>query len=258
MCLIAFQWTPQADTQLILLANRDEMHARETAIAGRWPGAEHVFGGRDLKAGGSWMGVADDGRFAALTNVRDPSRVNGRVSRGLLVSEFLQRRQAPDPLEYAHKILGQADDYAGFNLLLGFGNRLVYLSNHPMAGPELLEPGVHAVSNAALNTPWPKLCHVREGLREQLMHDAQDDEALLERMGRREVFADEELPETGVGLAMERLLSPPFIQSPVYGTRASSLLRIGQREIHFTERRFDPHGNLSGESRHHQIIQAAD
>lgn len=243
MCLIVFAWRPGHATPLVVAANRDEFYARPTLPLAAWEDAPGVYAGRDLEAGGSWMGVGPGGRFAALTNVRDPGQPLGPRSRGELVAGFLRGRQAP--LEFLADVQRRASEYSGFNLLLGDGRQLFYFN--PRAGaPRALPAGLHGLSNAELDTPWPKLQRARAALAEHL--DEANPQALLALLGDRERPADEQLPETGVGLATERLLSSVFIASANYGTRASSVLRVhasGRRE--FIERSFGPEGARLGE-----------
>ncbi|MFJ3262695.1 NRDE family protein [Pseudomonas sp. NPDC086581] len=243
MCLIVFAWRPGHATPLIVAANRDEFYARPTLPLAAWEEFPGVHAGRDLEAGGTWLGVAPDGRFAALTNVRDPGQPVGPRSRGELVAAFLQGRQAP--LEYLQQVARHATDYSGFNLLVGDGTQLCYFN--PRVGPPVaIAPGVHGLSNAALDTPWPKLLSARQGLEAVL--DAPDTSSLLALLRDNRQPADAELPETGVGLATERLLSSVFIASPTYGTRASTALIVhadGRREL--LEHSFGPSGARLGE-----------
>jgi uncharacterized protein with NRDE domain len=245
MCLIVFAWRPGHALPLIVAANRDEFYARPSQALGEWADAPGVFAGRDLQAGGSWLGVARHGRFAALTNIRDPRQPLGRRSRGELVADFL--RGAWDAEGYLERLRARVGDYAGFNLLLGDGARLWHFNSR--AGQvRALPAGVYGLSNADLDTPWPKLRRARAGLAERLCDPAPA--ALLELLRDAEPAADEALPDTGVGLATERLLSSPFIASATYGTRASTLLLAdarGRRQI--VERSFGVEGVELGEVR---------
>ncbi|MDN6856507.1 NRDE family protein [Pseudomonas sp. CAN2814] len=243
MCLIVFAWRPDHATPLIVAANRDEFYARPTLPLAAWEDHPGVHAGRDLEAGGTWLGVAPDGRFAALTNVRDPGQPVGKHSRGELVATFLQGRQAP--LEYLQKVARRAADYSGFNLLVGDRSQLCYFN--PRVGPPVaVAPGVHGLSNAALNTPWPKLIKARSALDSAL--EQPDTGSLLALLRDNQQPGDAELPETGVGLATERLLSSVFIASANYGTRASTALIVhadGRREL--LEHSFGPSGARLGE-----------
>ncbi|WP_455921637.1 NRDE family protein [Pseudomonas putida] len=243
MCLIVFAWRPGHPTPLVLAANRDEFYARPSLALGQWPEAEGVYAGRDLEAGGTWLGLGPDGRFAALTNIRDPGQALGRRSRGELVARFLTSTVSID--EYVDDIGSRAAEYSGFNLLLGAAGRLCYFNQRDRRLQELAT-GVYGLSNAGLDTPWPKLVKAREGLAAQL--DDPDPEGLLAILKDPDRAADALLPDTGVGLATESLLSSVFIASPTYGTRASTALIVGAdgaRRI--VERSFGPYGGALGE-----------
>ncbi|MBM7062431.1 NRDE family protein [Pseudomonas sp. UL073] len=245
MCLIAFAWRPDHALPLVLAANRDEFYARPSRPLGEWPDAPGLYAGRDLEAGGSWLGVTRDGRFAALTNIRDPGQKLGSRSRGELVAGFL--RGSLSPLAYLQQIADQAGHYSGFNLLVGTRTELAYL-NAREALPQLLPAGLYGLSNAALDTPWPKLRKVKAALAERL--PAPSPETLLALLGDAEPASDSSLPETGVGLATERLLSSLFIASPNYGTRASTaLIRHADGHQVLVERSFGPYGAQLGEVR---------
>jgi uncharacterized protein with NRDE domain len=237
MCLIALAWQVHPDYPLVVAANRDEFHARATAPARFWPEAPAVLAGRDLAAGGTWMGVTRGGRFAALTNVREPGRPQGHRSRGLLVSEYLLSGLAP--LAYAEAVMAVAADYSGFNLLVGDGDTLVVCSNRGTS-PTVLAPGVYGLSNHLLDSPWPKLVRAREALRAQVVDPTV--EGLMHLLADDAAAPDDELPDTGIGLPMERLLSSPFIRSPAYGTRSSTVLLAGRGRIRFVEQAFTPEG----------------
>lgn len=245
MCLIVFAWRPDHAMPLVVAANRDEFYARPTRPLAVWEDSPGVYAGRDLEAGGSWMGIGPDGRFAALTNVRDPGQRLGPRSRGELVAAFLQGKLAP--LDYLQQVARRAGDYSGFNLLVGDRGTLCYFN--PRIGPPVaVAPGLHGLSNAALDTPWPKLLSARAGLDAHLEQPTADD--LVALLADHHPAADGELPDTGVGLATERLLSSVFIASPNYGTRASTALIVhadGRREL--MERSFGPSGARLGDVR---------
>jgi uncharacterized protein with NRDE domain len=237
MCLIVLAWQAHPDFPLVLAANRDEFHHRATAPARFWPEAPELLAGRDLVAGGTWLGVTRSGRFAALTNYREPGAPRGECSRGLLVSSFLQGDA--EPMTHAQAVMAEADRYSGFNLLLGEGGELVVLSNRGMP-PRRLAPGVHALSNHLLDTPWPKVEKAHAGLAAQ--QAAPDVDSLLRLLADADPAPDEYLPDTGVGLEMERMLSPLFIRSPRYGTRASTVLLMGRERIRLVEQGFTDSG----------------
>ncbi|MBF4206172.1 NRDE family protein [Pseudomonas sp. RC2C2] len=243
MCLIVFAWRPGHAQPLIVAANRDEFYARPSRVLGAWEDAPGVYAGRDLEAGGTWLGVGPNGRFAALTNIRDPHQPQGARSRGELVAAFLRGELGVEA--YLDQVASRSQQYSGFNLLVADNAQLGYL-NARQPTPQLLGEGVYGVSNAGLDTPWPKLLKARAGLQQHLA-DPQP-ERLLELLGDNLPAADSELPETGVGLGTERLLSSVFIASQNYGTRASTVLIVeadGRRRL--LERSFGPLGGHLGE-----------
>jgi len=243
MCLIVFAWRPGLPQPLIVAANRDEFYARPTLPLASWPEAPHVHAGRDLEAGGTWMGVGAHGRFAALTNIRDPQQPPARKSRGELVARFLSGDLSID--DYLSEVIPRSPEYAGFNLLIGNAHELWHY-NARESEAVMLEPGVYGMSNAGLDTPWPKLLKARAAL-EEVLDDPQP-EALLTILNDSQPAAEADLPDTGVGRATETLLSSVFIASPTYGTRASTALIVqadGTRVM--VERSFGPYGGRLGE-----------
>ena len=244
MCLLVFAWQTRAARPFLLAGNRDEFHERPAAPADWWEDGR-IFGGRDLRAGGTWLAAHRDGRFAVVTNYREPmAEGRGPRSRGELVSGYL--RGAAGPRDWAREVMRHAEDYAGFNLLLGSPARLVYLSNRGR-GPEDLEPGVYGLSNHLLDTPWPKLARTRARF-EALLDTGAATPALMDMLADRAPAADEELPDTGLPPEWERLLSSPFIADARYGTRCSTVLRLdAARGIELAERSFDATGAAAGE-----------
>ena len=243
MCLIVFAWRPSHAQPLVLAANRDEFYARPTLPLAQWKDAPQVYAGRDLEAGGTWLGVNADGRFAALTNIREPGKPPGRRSRGELVARFLTSDVSMD--EYLRETAVRSAEYGGFNLLVGDRQSLYFLHGGDPT-PRRLEPGLYGVSNAGLDTPWPKLVKAKRALSDQLYNPEPD--ALFGFLADAEPAQDAELPSTGVGLATEKLLSSVFIASPNYGTRASTVLLVnadGSRRL--IERSFGPYGGRLGE-----------
>ena len=237
MCLIVVGWRVRPDYPLVVAANRDEFYARPTAAVARWPGAPQVIGGLDLEAGGTWLGITDAGRFAAVTNVREPGMAKGRLSRGALTRNFLTSGLSAS--EYAAQI--DHAQYSGFNLLLGDGESLLYCSNRD-GKPRRLEPGVYGLSNQLLDSPWPKLLAARERFAEALP-GLPDESALFDLLADRSIVDDENLPSTGVPIEWERLLSAIFVQSESYGTRASTLVWQGaDGGITIHEKSFGPFG----------------
>jgi uncharacterized protein with NRDE domain len=239
MCLIAWNWQPGSDNPLLLVANRDEFYARPTAALHGWADAP-ILAGRDLQAGGTWLGVSRSGRLAALTNFRDPAMMRSDApSRGELVSGFLCADVSSS--DYLRQLQGQAARYNPFNLLVFDGLTLMGLQSRD-ARIVAMAPGVGAVSNADFHTPWPKQSQLRTGLQTLLTQGTASDAQLLALLQDRTPAADADLPHTGIGLALERALSAAFVATPGYGTRASSVVRYGKDGILFTEQRFDAEG----------------
>lgn len=243
MCLIVFAWRPGHALPLVVAANRDEFYARPAQALAAWEDAPGVYAGRDLQAGGTWLGVGPQGRFAALTNIRDPGQVPGPRSRGELVAAYLQGELGVQ--SYLDRVASRSGQYSGFNLLVGDTDHLGYLNAREVA-PRLLQAGVYGLSNAGLDTPWPKLVKARTGL--QGLLDTADPQRLLTLLADQEQPPDAELPETGVGIATEKLLSSVFIASQTYGTRASTVLIADDRgRRRLVERSFGPFGGHLGE-----------
>jgi uncharacterized protein with NRDE domain len=245
MCLIVTAHGVAERYALVLAANRDERHARPSADAHWWPDAPDVLGGRDLVAGGSWLAVNRRGHIAAVTNVADPSVQAAPLSRGLIVSEYLQ---AADPAGVIAEMAAGSARYAPFNALLIEPGRLSYVSNRAAAGE--LGPGIHSLSNAPLGTRWPKLARAESRLAE-LLHDAEPTEALFRLLAQTDASADE-----GAHLPADDRADEPvdyrgslFIKGGAYGTRASTIVLVGHDgAVRFSERRFDPEGRVTGTS----------
>ncbi|MFD2190727.1 NRDE family protein [Pistricoccus aurantiacus] len=255
MCLIAFDYRPRAATPLRLIANRDEQHARPAAALDFWEDVPDILGGRDLQAGGSWLAVHRSGRLAAVTNVRDP-RIEvapDAPSRGELVRGALECADLETWLK--ELAASEARRYAGFNLLAGRldanGLALWHLHRgYREIALGRITPGLHGLSNASLDTAWPKLLKACQGLETSLAGNAWPDAALETMRDDRIIEDAARLPDTGVGLALERQLSPPFILDDVYGTRATTWVSWhANGEIEIGERRFGPEGVFLGETR---------
>lgn len=225
MCLILFAHEAHPEYRLVVAANRDEFYERPTAPAGWWEDAPRVLAGRDLRSGGTWLGITPGGRFAAVTNYREMEPAPpGTPSRGHLVGDFLRGEEPP--AAYLGALSARAGEYAGFNLLVGDGSSLWYASNRG-GGVAGLRAGVYGLSNGLLDTPWPKVERGRAALGEVVAEGGGiDPEALFRILWDAEPAPDPLLPETGVGIERERMLSSPFIASPTYGTRASTVLLV--------------------------------
>jgi uncharacterized protein with NRDE domain len=238
MCLILFSFNTQPGFRLILAANRDEFYVRPTRPLSAWTDVPEVYGGRDLKEGGTWLGISRRGRLAALTNYRDPAhQLPQAPSRGLLINRFLTGN-AP-PADYLEQLQKTAHRYNGFNLLAGDQTGLWYFSNRSNRIVEL-QPGFYGLSNHLIDTKWPKVSLGKKRLKDLLNRGGGwVTEDLFALLADRAVAPDRELPDTGVGLEWERALSPLFITSPNYGTRSSTVLLIETSdEVTFLERSF--------------------
>jgi len=249
MCLRGLAWRAHPRHRLVVAANRDEFHERPAAALARWPAPADILAGRDLRAGGTWLGLDRQRRFGVVTNFRDLQRPQpGAPSRGELIPRFLGAAQGPG--EFLASLQPQAASYSGFNLLLADHECLWYGSNRatPFARP--LPPGVYGLSNEFLDTPWPKLERVRTQFRRWLATDAGGTEGLMALLNDRTRVADDSLlPDTGITREWERILSAPFVQHPDYGTRSSTVLLLqADGALQLTERRFDPSGAPAGES----------
>jgi uncharacterized protein with NRDE domain len=235
MCLILFAYKVHPKYKLIVAANRDEAYTRRTAPAAFWEDAPELLAGRDLEKMGTWMGVTTTGKFAALTNYRDPSeQTEGKRTRGELVADFL--KGTANPQDYLLELANRRQEYPGYNLLAGNLEELFYYSNR---GGQLqkIEPGVHGVSNHLLNTDWPKIEQGKAGLASIISHEHPAlVDSLFGHLENADPAPDHLLPSTGVSLEWERLLSPMFIKSKGYGTRSSTVILMNDREIYFNER----------------------
>lgn len=249
MCLILFAWNAHPRFPLVLVANRDEFHERPARAADFWPQRPGLLAGRDLQAGGTWLGVTRSGRFAAVTNYREPLVPEAPLerSRGELVTNFLESRRAP--LAHAETLRASGSSYRGFNLLLGTPQSLAYVSNRQRRVQEVSR-GSHGLSNHLLDTEWPKVCSGRERLDQLLQEDHIDAEALLDLVTERSTVPGDMPLDAGDGEVRQYLMNHFFIVSPVYGTRSSTVVLMGSDGgIEFVERRFDPGGSEIGTSR---------
>ncbi|MGZ5098070.1 MAG: NRDE family protein [Usitatibacter sp.] len=242
MCLIVLAWRARGDLPLVVAANRDEWRDRPAEPAHWWPDHPDLFAGRDLQAGGTWMGVTRHGRFAAVTNYRDPAdRRSTARSRGALVSEFLLGRDSPQ--SYLSGLVARSPEYNAFNLILGDGDSLWYYGSRE-GEARRIEPGVHGLSNHLLDEPWPKVVRGRFAMQSALK-DPDPAPRLFAMLSDPLGAPDAQLPETGVGIALERRLSAPLITGADYGTRASTVAIFSATgEIAFEERTLAENGDV--------------
>jgi uncharacterized protein with NRDE domain len=239
MCLILFSYRTHPSFRLILAANRDEYHARPSDPPAFWEEAPHLLSGRDLVAGGTWLGITRTGRLAAITNYRNPASVmKNAPSRGKLVCDYLMGDQSP--LEYLLQVQDQAEKYNGFNLLIGDTEDFFWYSNRNDSILKI-SPGIYGISNRLFDTPWPKVVRGKELLAPILAEKNPSTDDLFRVLRDEMAPADAILPATGVTLEWERMLSPIFIRNPVYGTRSSTLIFIGYDDrVAFLDRTFSP------------------
>lgn len=242
MCLIVFAWRAHPRWPLVMIANRDEYHARPTAAADFLADAPEVFGGIDLRAGGSWLLVSKRRRLAAITNVRvgltpeTSPRSRGELVKAFAISDI-------GALAFIDTIAPHAHEYGRFNLLLWDGASMHSVGNYPDFHAEEVAPGLHALSNANLDEDWPKARRVKHALSAWMAEEAvfdgrPDTEPLFAALADTAPATDVELPDTGVGLELERLLSPVFVVGDTYGTRSSAVVLASCAGIEMSERRF--------------------
>ena len=249
MCLVLLAWRTHPRLPLVLVANRDEFHARPASPMHWWQDGPPILAGRDLAAGGTWLGIDRNGRLALVTNYRDPSqpRPEGR-SRGELVPAWLRAaRSAADGVGDA---AANAGAYAGFSLLTLDAAGLGYAVSHPDPESKMLEPGIHGLSNRRLGDPWPKVVKTRAAFERELAAPVPDTARLAAILSDRTIADDASLPDTGVGLEWERRLSAAFIVSPGYGTRCTTIVLMdGDGIVRVEERSHAPDGATTGRMR---------
>ncbi len=247
MCLILFAYQVHPEYRLVVAANRDEFYRRPTASAGFWSDCSRVLAGRDLEQQGTWLGVSRQGRFAAVTNVRNgfATRDPEHRSRGDLTRNYLCSDISPE--DYLCRLTASHTEYPGYNLLAGDRQSLWYCTNQTdgsgLPVHKKLVPGIYGLSNGYLDSPWPKLQRGKEQLRQALDHPIPDHQRLLTLLSDNFSPEDEALPDTGVSLEWERKLAPCFIRTEDYGTRASTLvLERYDGTLEFIEQNFDAGG----------------
>ncbi|MDY0131139.1 MAG: NRDE family protein [Desulforegulaceae bacterium] len=243
MCLIVFSYRQNKDYPLIIAANRDEFYKRKTKTLDLIEENPLVISGKDLESGGTWMGInRKTKKFAAVTNYRDPSKImDDAKSRGIIVSSFLKKDE--EPLSFLERLKKEKDIYNGFNFILGSTESLYHYSNINDQITQIT-PGLHAVCNHLLNTPWPKVIRAKK-ISQKSFESEDIVESSLEMLKDDKLYKDSELPETGMGIEFERLLSPIFVKSETYGTRSSSVILVDKNQnIRFKERAFLEKGLL--------------
>jgi uncharacterized protein with NRDE domain len=250
MCLLVLAWRAHPRYRLVVAANRDEFHDRAAAPLAPWPPPARILAGRDLRAAGTWLALDPARRFGVVTNYREAQRPRpGAPSRGDLIPQFLAG--SASAAEFFEQLQRRAAAYSGFNLLLADRDALWYGSNRTAPFARQLPPGVHGLSNELLDTPWPKLVRVRHAFEAWLWGPTGQSTAALFAMlaDRTQSAPDSALPESGLPLELERVLSAPFVLHPAYGTRCSTVLLLDDTGAgSFIERRFDANGAPSGET----------
>lgn len=237
MCLIFVALNYHPVYKLIVASNRDEFYNRRTAVAGYWDDFPNVIGGRDLEAGGTWMGMTTSGKICMLTNYRDPAHIMpGAPSRGHLVADYLEQQVNAD--DYMQLVRTKAAQYNGFNMILGTVDDLAYISNYK-DGVTKLTNGLYGLSNHLLDSPWPKVVKGKKKLAPLLGKSDITADDLMTFLYDDEI-ATENLPSTGVSPELERALSSMFIKTPNYGSRCSTVVLVDQQnKVQYTERVYD-------------------
>jgi len=247
MCLILLDWDTREDYLMVVAANRDEFHQRASLAADWWVDHTSVYGGRDLEANGTWMAINRFGHFAAVTNVRKPAH-GGIKSRGALAVDFLTH-EAPSAGEYIDSLQKTSNDFDGYNFLAFDGATAAWFNNVETKS-KTITPNVYGLSNASLDTLWPKVTRIKDGYAD--ISATKDrfkfEQALFALLADEASAKDEHLPDTGVGLTLERQLSPIFIEGDTYGTRCSTIYTLSRSgQARFLERRFDQQKKFLGE-----------
>ncbi|HEX9649227.1 MAG TPA: NRDE family protein [Cyclobacteriaceae bacterium] len=238
MCLVVFSYKKHLNYKLIIAANRDEFYHRPTQPADFWHDSPNLLGGRDLEANGTWMGVTTEGKVSLLTNYRDLRNLKQNTpSRGHLVSDFLKQEELPKT--YLEKLHNISDTYNGFNLVVGNQDDLWYYSNENKR-ITMLGSGLYGLSNALIDTPWPKLIRAKNKIGDAFNDDFINADKVLDALFDDLRASDDQLPDTGIGFEKEKMLSSIFIKSPDYGTRCSTLVTVDQNDnLNFHERTYD-------------------
>lgn len=241
MCIVAIAWQVLDEMPLCLISNRDEFYQRPSSHLKQWENSP-IIAGQDLQSGGTWMGITPIGRWAVLTNFRDgKDQTSYPTSRGHLIQSFLESEQIP--IRFAQDLEKKQRDYAGFNLFIGDRHQAVYMSNRGEA-PQVLPKGVYVVSNGLMTEHWEKTKHLRKRFTQEFLPMMQLPDmaqttlhaAVWDILQDERKVANELLPQTGIALEMEALLSSTFIQSPVYGTRSSNFLCMQAQQFIWLEK----------------------
>lgn len=245
MCLVVLAWQQNPELPLIVAGNRDEFHSRPSQALHWWPDRPDIVAGRDLQAGGTWLGLHQSGRFATVTNFRDADKPSAKFqSRGELVTDFLLGSLTP--IDFMRRIDGAK--FAGFNLLLSDGETLAWYSNRADM-PKILEPGLYGLSNALLDSPWHKVRRSKAALSDLLQRDSVNETTLFRLLADRETAPVDEIESDRLPFATARSVSAPFVLNPDYGTRSSSIvLGDANGNWQIRERRFDASGKAIGDS----------
>ena len=251
MCLLLLALAAHPCYKLVLAANRDEFFDRSTAAAAFWDESPELLAGRDLRDGGTWLGITRKGRLAAITNFRDPLSVKKNApSRGELVSGFLLSRESPET--YLARLSNEAHHYNGFNLVIGAEGKYFWFSNRN-GPPQPLCPGIYGVCNHLLDTPWPKVIEGKARL-QKLLSETLNAESFFQMLSNRSIPPDAQLPDTGVGLEWERRLGAIFVERPDYGTRSSTLLTIDRNNhVTFFEKTHDANRSSEGNVKEYEF-----
>ena len=242
MCLILFAYKVSKKYPLILIANRDEFYQRPTACMDFWHNKPYILAGKDIEQGGTWFGINKNKRFAAITNFRDPFSIKQNApSRGEIIIDFLDSNK--NIKSYINEFKKKAGVYNGFNLLLGDKDSIFWFSNLKNE-TEKIKIGIHGISNKFLNTAWPKIEFGKKAL-QQIINEKITYKSLFSLLTNRTIASDTSLPNTGIGIEWERILSPLFIKSDIYGTRSSTIMLINKnKNIDIIERTYNPENHL--------------
>ena len=256
MCIAFLAIDQFADYPLVIAANRDEAYARPTRPLGFWPEDPNILAGRDLLAGGTWLGLARSGRLALLTNYREPAAAPGLVSRGVLVTDFLAG--GASIADFGARLLAERDRFAGYNLIFGHVGELYYHGNRGPARIQRLQPGIHGLSNHLLNTPWPKVERGKAAVADLVRRSDVLIPDLFGILGDTSTVVERELPDTGIDRETERILSAIFIRGNGYGTRGSTLVLADRRTAQVVERTHEGDPLPRAVHRHEIVFEAGD